>query len=69
MLAVIDSSKMLLTTIIALAAGVSAAPAIGHVERASQPTVYLAGDSTTALGGGGAGTQGRSPCLIAEDTD
>ncbi|KAK4539270.1 hypothetical protein LTR36_000849 [Oleoguttula mirabilis] len=43
---------------VALAATASAAPAARIAERATTPTVYLAGDSTMALGGGGTGTQG-----------
>lgn len=35
-----------------------AAPAALVAERATTPTVYLAGDSTMAQGGGGTGTQG-----------
>lgn len=36
-----------------------AAPA-ENIEKRATPTVYLAGDSTMALGGGGSGTQGES---------
>jgi rhamnogalacturonan acetylesterase len=30
-----------------------------ELEKRATPTVYLVGDSTMALGGGGTGTQGR----------
>jgi len=36
-----------------------AAPADGRLSKRATPTVYLAGDSTMALGGGGTGTQGK----------
>jgi len=42
-----------------LAGAALAAPAYGLSKRASVPTVYLIGDSTMALGGGGTGTQGQ----------
>ena len=38
----------------------SAAPAGKDAKRAATPKVYLAGDSTMALGGGGAQTQGST---------
>lgn len=38
----------------------SAAPAELPLTKRALPTVYLAGDSTMALGGGGTGTQGKS---------
>lgn len=41
-----------------LATLISAAPVEDIHERATTPKVYLAGDSTMALGGGGSGTQG-----------
>jgi rhamnogalacturonan acetylesterase len=44
----------------ALAATAIAAPA-EDIEKRATPNVYLAGDSTMALGGGGTGTQGISP--------
>lgn len=40
-----------------LMAVVTAAPA--EVEKRATPKLYLAGDSTMALGGGGSGTQGK----------
>lgn len=46
----------------ALAAAALAAPA-EHAEKRATPHVYLAGDSTMALGGGGTGTQGTSSLL------
>ncbi|QSZ28701.1 hypothetical protein DSL72_003201 [Monilinia vaccinii-corymbosi] len=46
-------SGLLVATLATLAASVSAAPAASY-----SPTVYLCGDSTMALGGGGTGTQG-----------
>lgn len=55
-----------------LATLLSAAPVDEVSERATTPTVYLAGDSTMALGGGGTGTQGtfpshtRAKCLLIE---
>jgi hypothetical protein len=42
----------------ALATIASGAPAQNEAKRATTPKVYLAGDSTMALGGGGTGTQG-----------
>ncbi|KAK3111067.1 hypothetical protein LTR53_014043 [Teratosphaeriaceae sp. CCFEE 6253] len=45
-----------IATAIALAASTFAAPAT--LQRRAGPTVYLAGDSTMAHGGGGSGTQG-----------
>ena len=49
----------------ACAAVSMAAPTAQVAERAVKPTVYLAGDSTMALGGGGSGTEGtmRNPNL------
>lgn len=48
-----------------LATLLSAAPVEEVSERATTPTVYLAGDSTMAVGGGGTGTQGtRPPCVF-----
>jgi uncharacterized membrane protein len=41
----------------ALATIASAAPAQNEAKLATAPKVYLAGDSTMALGGGGTGTQ------------
>lgn len=38
----------------------SAAPTELSLTKRATPTVYLAGDSTMALGGGGSGTQGTS---------
>ena len=43
-----------------LASMAFAAPTREMNARATGPTVYLAGDSTMALGGGGSGTQGQS---------
>lgn len=43
----------------AMAAISTASPA--EIERRATPKVYLAGDSTMALGGGGSGTQGEHP--------
>lgn len=40
-----------------LAALATAAPA-EEIEKRATPTIYMAGDSTMALGGGGSGTQG-----------
>lgn len=40
-----------------LAALASAAPA-EEIEKRATPTIYMAGDSTMALGGGGSGTNG-----------
>lgn len=42
---------------LALAASVVALPA-GQVQKRATPTIYLAGDSTMAKAGGGAGTEG-----------
>ena len=47
----------------ALATIASAAPPQNEAKRATTPKVYLAGDSTMALGGGRAGTQGMSLIL------
>ena len=47
----------------ALATITSAAPSQNEAKRVTTPMVYLAGDSTMALGGGGAGTQGMSLIL------
>lgn len=41
----------------ALAIAALAAPA-KEIEKRATPNIYLAGDSTMALGGGGTGTQG-----------
>ena len=41
----------------------AAPPAHSISERATTPKLYLAGDSTMALGGGGTGTQGPSPSI------
>jgi rhamnogalacturonan acetylesterase len=49
----------------ALATIASAAPAQNEAKRATTPKVYLAGDSTMALGGGGTGTQGMFPHLLS----
>lgn len=38
-----------------------AVPVQGNVVRRAAPTVYLAGDSTMAKGGGGSGTDGDIP--------
>ena len=50
-----------LTIVLALVSTVVAAP---NALPNRTPTVYLAGDSTMAKGGGGSGTQGQKAVLL-----
>jgi rhamnogalacturonan acetylesterase len=44
----------------ALLAAIAVAAPSEEISKRATPNVYLAGDSTMALGGGGTGTQGSS---------
>lgn len=53
------------TILSALAVAALAAPS-KEIKKRATPKVYLAGDSTMALGGGGTGTQGFIPLILLE---
>ncbi|MAD85518.1 MAG: hypothetical protein CL912_21370 [Deltaproteobacteria bacterium] len=50
-----------------LAALASAAPA-EEIEKRATPTIYMAGDSTMAVGGGGSGTNGKKLLFFGVQT-
>ena len=52
--------KPLYTTLSAALAATALAAPVEDIEKRATPKVYLAGDSTMALGGGGSGTQGEA---------